>query len=158
MNPFGDNLNASINKDKIHFNAEQIIEKVNSWIRELETYRDAENESFNKLDDPTYNEKLNHSNMNYQIDSIIGSYNGLIVRIEDIEVDFANAARAFRSPLKQGLNDIYLLYNEIQQIGGDFKGFKDVSIYIHGIESYGEDFLESAVKAARIGDVIVREN
>lgn len=82
-------------------------------------------------------------------------YRTLKVEITKIELDFENAVRYYRSPMRQGLNDISIIYNSMKNIKGPMGDFEKVSVYIHGIESNGNEFLESAKKASVEGDVIV---
>lgn len=148
-------ISASISKNKINFHPEEIKEIVRKWISDFEICLDVENNNFQRVEDPSFSERIRNININVDINNIISEYKILLSKIDLVESDFANAARAYRSPLKQALNDIKLLYNSIKEIKGPFSDFKNVSVYIHGIESDGEDFFESAKKAAQDGDVIV---
>lgn len=85
-------------------------------------------------------------------------YQNIQISIEDIENDFQNASLSYRSPLNESLTDISILYNSLKGVRGDFSGFKEVSIYIHGIEDKGVDFFKSAVKAAKPGDIIILQD
>ena len=91
------------------------------------------------------------------IDYIQQVYRELKAEVDEVEMEFENTVRVYRSPLRQALNDITRLYNSVNNVKGDFSGFKNVSVYVHGIESNGEDFIKSAKKAAQPGDVIMRE-
>lgn len=150
-------ISASISKNKINFHPEEIKEIVRKWISDFEICLDVENNNFQRVEDPSFSERIRNININVDINNIISEYKILLSKIDLVESDFANAARAYRSPLKQALNDIKLLYNSIKEIKGPFSDFKNVSVYIHGIESDGEDFFESAKKATQDGDVIVYE-
>jgi len=43
-------------------------------------------------------------------------------------------------------------------VSGDFSGFNNVSVYVHGIESTSDDYLTGATAGAQSGDIIVRMN
>ncbi|MCY8264899.1 alpha/beta hydrolase [Bacillus haynesii] len=48
------------------------------------------------------------------------------------------------------------MYNSVNHVKGDFSDYKNVSVYVHGIEDSGKGFYESVKEAAQKGDVIVR--
>lgn len=150
-------VDIALTSPKINVNVDDLRASVSKWIKDFEVCRDVEVANFNRIDEPTFDEKIRLINLQIDIDHIIYTYKRLQARLNVVETEFANAARAFRSPLKQALNDINQLYNDVHQIDGDFTGYKNVSVYIHGIESDGDDFLESSMKASNPGDVIVHE-
>src|SRR5699024_11027495 len=114
--------------------------------------------NLNRIEDPTPQEEKRFFNIEFDITGNIGIYEQLKTKIDTINLDFANVARAYRSPIHQAFNDITQLYNEIKGEVGTFAAYSDVSIYIHGIESTGSDFFESAKNASQEGDLIVYEN
>ena len=149
-------LTANANKDTITFDAEEIKGKINSWIEHLEDCRDDVIKKYMKVDVP-FEERNKMSFMIDDIDYIQQVYRELKAEVDEVEMEFENTVRVYRSPLRQALNDITRLYNSVNNVKGDYSGFKNVSVYVHGIESNGKQFLESAKKAAQPGDVIMHE-
>lgn len=128
--------------------------EVDQYISDLdELRRNSENAKLQLEDDKNEEEKLN--NIINQCIEITLYYRVLKVEITEIELDFENAVRYYRSPMRQGLTDISIIYNSMKNIKGPMGDFENVSVYIHGIESNGNEFLESAKKASVEGDVIV---
>jgi len=76
--------------------------------------------------------------------------------LDDIELEFENAVRLYRSPVRSALTDIRILYHAENNVSGDFSGFNNVSVYVHGIEDTGTDFFGSVKSAAQNRDIIVR--
>ena len=74
-------------------------------------------------------------------------YEELKSKVDSVEMEFANAVRYYRSPLRQSLTDMRI--NSMKNVIGELSGFKIVSVYIHGIESDGEDFLVAVQKQRR---------
>ncbi|GIO24154.1 alpha/beta fold hydrolase [Oceanobacillus sp. J11TS1] len=151
-------INASASGETIMFNYEQINSVIKKWIYDLEICLDEESRKFNRIEDPTGEEEWENFILKTKInDFVLPEYESLKQKIEEIDTAFANASLAYRSPLQQALNDINLLYNEINDITGSFTGFENVSVYIHGIEDTGKSFFNTAVKASSHGDIIIHE-
>ncbi|WP_240687873.1 alpha/beta fold hydrolase [Bacillus licheniformis] len=73
-----------------------------------------------------------------------------------MEQDFSNVARTHRAPMREALTDLSILYNSVNHVKGDFSDYKNVSVYVHGIEDSGNGFYKSVKDAAKKGDLIVR--
>nr|WP_289037207.1 alpha/beta fold hydrolase [uncultured Allobacillus sp.] len=152
-------ISASVSGDKIRFDADEIIQTIDKWIKDFEVCKEAEIAKLYRMEDPSYQDRSRVINIQNDIDHHIRYiYQMLKGKITQIDIEFSNAARAYRSPIHQALNDMNRLYSEMNDIKGPFSGFKDVSVYIHGIEDNGDSFLDSAKKVANIGDVLIYEN
>lgn len=150
-------ISASVSTEKISFNPANIVATVNKWISDFDVCLEAERVKFSKIEEPSSADMMHFTDLQGNISYVQSVYRGLAREIENVENTFANATRYYRSPMQQALNDIRLLHNDIRGITGDFSGFSDVSVYVHGIEDDGEDFLLSAYAAAKDGDIIVYE-
>ncbi|MEI3604356.1 alpha/beta fold hydrolase [Pseudogracilibacillus sp. SE30717A] len=151
-------IDASISSETILFNPDEIEVTIDKWIKDFEVCLEAEEAKFKRIEDPTFSDKMDIINLKTDIEQhVLYEYRDLKRKIGIIDTKFANVARAYRSPLQQALNDITMLYNDINNIDGDFTGFENVSVYVHGIEDTGKNFFESAVEAAYSGDIIVHE-
>src|SRR5690625_1534651 len=152
-------MDASISSETIMFNPEQIVETIEKWINDFEVCLEDEEAKFAQIKDPLFSDEMDLINLRTDIDQhVLYEYDILKGKIKIINTRFANGARAYRSPLKQALNDITLLYNDINEIDGNFTGFDNVSVYVHGIEDTGKGFLDSAKEAAEVGDIIVYDS
>ncbi|MBO1001780.1 alpha/beta fold hydrolase [Pseudogracilibacillus auburnensis] len=150
---------ASISGQTIMFNPSDMEGMINKWIHDFEICLEAEEAKFKRIEDPTFSDKMDIIHLKTDIEQyVLYEYRDLKRKIGIIDTKFANAARAYRSPLHQALNDINQLYNDMNNIDGDFTGFENVSVYVHGIEDTGKKFFESAVEAAEDGDVIAYED
>ncbi|UAC49681.1 hypothetical protein K6959_07755 [Bacillus aquiflavi] len=58
------------------------------------------------------------------IDYIQQVYRELKAEVDEVEMEFENTVRVYRSPLRQALNDITRLYNSVNNVKGDFSGLK----------------------------------
>lgn len=144
-----------LNGKKISYNFYDIQEEILQWIKELELYKEGKENEIEKMDNPSADEKLENTRVVGDIKKIISVYEKLKEKAHEIMEEYEDAVRVYRSPLRQALNDITLLYNSVKDSKGDFSDFENVSVYMHGIESDGEGFLDSAVEAAEDGDIIV---
>lgn len=152
-------INASISSETIVFNPEQIVETIEKWIKDFEKCLEEEEAKIAKIEEPLFSDEMNLIHLRTDINQhVLYEYDLLKAKVEMIHTRFANGARAYRSPLKQALNDMTLLYHEINEMDGHFTGFDDVSVYVHGIEDTGKGFLETAKEVAEVGDVIVYES
>ena len=66
-----------------------------------------------------------------------------------MEQDFSNVARTHRAPMREALTDLSILYNSVNHVKGDFSDYKNVSVYVHGIEDSGNGFYKSVKDAAK---------
>ncbi|MGE7780245.1 alpha/beta fold hydrolase [Peribacillus sp. NPDC097264] len=140
----------------IMFDFSDLKAEVDQYISDLDELRlKSENKKLQLKGDQIEEELLKLTNIISQCQEISLYYNMLKSEISEIELDFENAVRYYRSPMRQGLNDISIIYNSMKNIKGPMGDFEEVSVYIHGIESNGNEFLESAKKASVEGDVIV---
>lgn len=144
--------------ETLHFNADLITSEINNWIGNMEVLLNSEMTKEEGTDESGTVNITSKNNIAADINNITNAYHSLKMAVDEIDMDFANKTRAYRSPLRQALNDITILYNKINNEEGDFSDFEDVSVYIHGIESDEEGFLESAVEAADEGEIIVHVN
>ena len=147
-------LYASIG-ERLSFAPDSIISEIKNWISNMEVLRDSELNRYKEMEKTVFSDWIEMRRIAADINSIIASYYKLINAVEEIDLKFANKTLAYKSPLRKALQDITLLYNKINNIQGDFSFFRNVSLYIHGIESDGKDFLASAVEAAEPGEIIV---
>lgn len=141
--------------DTLHFNADDTTSQINNWIGNMEVLRNSELDNYKDIEKPDAEDWQEVRNVSSDINHIIDTYGLLIDAVEEIDMDFANTTRAYRSPLRQALNDITILYNKINNIEGDFSDFEDVAVYVHGIESDGWNFLDVATESANEGEIIV---
>lgn len=153
-----DGLSASIGSQRISVDVESIKSTISGWIREFEAYKTEQESSFDDDDSKdAFPVRQKHAEVMSDIDTVIYTYKMIQNDIDDVEEMFTNTTRPYRSPFQQALNDLTQFHNVLNDVEGDFSGFKNVSAYIHGIEDNGDAFLESATKAAEDGDIIVRE-
>src|SRR5699024_3512021 len=88
---------------------------------------------------------------------ILPAYEALKVKLADIETDFSNIAIAYKSLVESSFNDMLIFNNNHNDIEGNFSAFNDVSVYIHGIEDTGEDFLANIPEVSKEGDIVIHE-
>lgn len=151
-------LSASVGGSVLTLDISATKGTVDGWISELQTCLDEAWRRYDPMDDE-FNIEFNRiQGMGYDINNIIISYNSLKYDLDDIELEFENAVRLYRSPVRSALTDISILYHAENEVNGDFSGFDNVSVYVHGIESTSEEFLTGATKGAQSGDIIVRMN
>lgn len=153
------NIAVSLNNEKIIFDAAEVNDVITGWIKGMETLKDKEFVKFKEIDLPSIEDISQYRSIAFDIDDVIDAYHRLKNEVDLVEEKFGNKVRVYRSPLRQALNDIALLYNDMKdKTEGDFSDFENVSVYMHGIESDGEKFFDSALEAADEGDIIIREN
>lgn len=91
------------------------------------------------------------------IDTVIYHLNQLKNDVDDVENQFSTTTTRYRSPIRQTMNDMTILHNEIEGIKGPLSGYKNVSVYLHGIEDSGKKFFDTAFKSSKKGDILVHE-
>lgn len=151
-------LSASVSGSVLTLDISATKSTVDGWISELQTCLDEAWRRYDPKDDEFNTEFNRIQGMGYDINNIIISYNSLKYDLDDIELEFENAVRLYRSPVRSALTDISILYHAENNVMGDFSGFTNVSVYVHGIESTSKEFLPGATEGAQLGDIIVRMN
>lgn len=151
-------LDPQINRTKVTFSIDVLREKLKLWIKEFkDIHLDLESQ-VNKREVRTDHIGIDMMDRMNEIDShILPVYKELLNHLDYIESDFSNASIAFKSPLQQALNDLNILYNDVNNEEGPLSDYEKVSVYTHGIEDNGDDFVDSAFIAADEGDIIVHE-
>ena len=148
-------LSASVGGSMITLDISATKSEVDGWISDLQTCLEDAWRKYDPEEDESGTEFMRIQSMSMDINDIIMNYNSLKYDLDDIELEFENAVRLYRSPVRSALTDIRILYHAENDVSGDFSGFNNVSVYVHGIEDTGEDFFNSAKDAAQDGDIIV---
>lgn len=151
-------LSASVGGSMITLDISATKSTVDGWISDLQTCLEEAWRKYDPEDDESGTEFMRIQSMSMDINDIIMNYNSLKYGLDDIELEFENAVRLYRSPVRSALTDIRILYNAENNVNGDFSGFNNVSVYVHGIESTSDDYLTGATEGAQSGDIIVRMN
>ena len=150
-------ITAYVHGERIEIDTSLVIGVIDGWIRNLRICKDEAVDKYFAVETPTTEDFIKKGRIEWDVHDLIIYYEELKYKMDSLEMEFANAVRYYRSPLRQALTDMKILHNTMKESKGDFSGFENVSVYIHGIESTGKEFLESAKKAAEVGDVIVHE-
>ena len=150
-------LTAYVHGERIEIDTSLVISVIDGWIRSLRTCQDEAVDKYYAIETPTSEDFSKKGRIEWDVHDLVSFYEELKSKMDSLEMEFANAVRYYRSPLRQALTDMKILHNTMKNSKGDFSGFENVSVYIHGIESTGEDFLKSATKAANVGEIIVHE-
>lgn len=151
-------VSANVHGERLEFDASLVMDVINKWIRNLRICQESAINKYYAIENPTSEDFTRKGRIEWDVYDLIIYYEELKSKVDSVEMEFANAVRYYRSPLRQSLTDMRIIYNSMKNVKGDFSGFENVSVYIHGIESTGDEFLESAMKAASAGDVIVYED
>lgn len=155
---FNRTIDASASSETMNIDVSSIKTKISEWIAQMETYRETEVSNYNKDEfKEAMPVKQKHNETLNDIDTVIYQFNQLKNDVDNVENEFSTTTTQYRSPLRQAMNDITLLYNEIEGIEGVLSGYKNVSVYLHGIEDTGKDFFETAFHASEKGDILVHE-
>lgn len=149
-------LSASVGGSLLTLDISATKSTVDGWISDLRACIEEAWRRYDPEGDEAGAEFMKIQSMSLDINDIIMNYNSLKYDLDDIELDFENAVRLYRSPVRSALTDISLLYNTENNVNGDFSGFNNVSVYVHGIESTSDDFLTGATEGAQVDDLIVR--
>ncbi|MCY7789724.1 alpha/beta fold hydrolase [Bacillus haynesii] len=145
-----------VSKNVMDFNVADIKSEINDWIKDLKDCQENARRKFESMEDPTPEDIQKRNNITSDVVLLISQYENLKNGLDQVEQDFSNVARTHRAPMREALTDISILYNSVNHVKGDFSDYKNVSVYVHGIEDDGDGFNNSVEKAAKKGDVIVR--
>ncbi|MCY8215558.1 alpha/beta hydrolase [Bacillus haynesii] len=152
----GNKLSTPVSGNVMTFNVAEIKSEINNWIRDLKDCQEAAQRKLKSLEDPSPEEQSKLINIRNEAVVLVSRYESLKNTIDQVEQDFTNAVRTHRAPMREALTDISILYNSVNHVKGDFSDYKNVSVYVYGIEDSGKGFYESVKEAAQKGDVIVR--
>lgn len=152
----GNKLSTPVSGNVMTFNVAEIKSEINNWIRDLKDCQEAAQRKLKSLEDPSPEDQSKLINIRNEAVVLVSRYESLKNTIDQVEQDFTNAVRTHRAPMREALTDISILYNSVNHVKGDFSDYKNVSVYVHGIEDSGDGFDTSVEKAAKKGDVIVR--
>ncbi|MCY8007519.1 alpha/beta hydrolase [Bacillus haynesii] len=145
-----------VSKNVMNFNVADIKSEINDWIKDLKDCQENARRKFESMEDPSPEDIQKRNNITSDVVLLISQYENLKNGLDQVEQDFSNVARTHRAPMREALTDISILYNSVNHVKGDFSDYKNVSVYVHGIEDSGDGFDTSVEKAAKKGDVIVR--
>lgn len=145
-----------VSKNVVNFNVADIKSEINDWIKDLKDCQENARRKFESMEDPSPEDIQKRNNITSDVVLLISQYENLKNGLDQVEQDFSNVARTHRAPMREALTDISILYNSVNHVKGDFSDYKNVSVYVHGIEDSGNGFNNSVEKAAQKGDVIVR--
>ncbi|MGG0837975.1 alpha/beta hydrolase [Bacillus paralicheniformis] len=145
-----------VSKNVMDFNVADIKSEINDWIKDLKDCQENARRKFESMEDPSPEDLRKRNNITSDVVLLISQYENLKNGLDQVEQDFSNVARTHRAPMREALTDISILYNSVNHVKGDFSDYKNVSVYVHGIEDSGKGFYESVKEAAQKGDVIVR--
>ncbi|MCD2367201.1 alpha/beta hydrolase [Bacillus sp. BS3(2021)] len=145
-----------VSKNVMNFNVADIKSEINDWIKDLKDCQENARRKFESMEDPSPEDIQKRNNITSDVVLLISQYENLKNGLDQVEQDFSNVARTHRAPMREALTDISILYNSVNHVKGDFSDYKNVSVYVHGIEDDGDGFDTSVEQAAQKGDVIVR--
>ncbi|MDE1382738.1 alpha/beta hydrolase [Bacillus paralicheniformis] len=147
-----------VSKNVMDFNVADIKSEINDWIKDLKDCQENAKRKFESMEDPSPEDLRKRNNITSDVVLLISQYENLKNGLDQVEQDFSNVARTHRAPMREALTDISILYNSVNHVKGDFSDYKNVSVYVHGIEDTGNGFFKSVEKAAKNGDIIIRIN
>ncbi|MCY8065753.1 alpha/beta hydrolase [Bacillus haynesii] len=145
-----------VSKNVMDFNVADIKSEINDWIKDLKDCQENARRKFESMEDPSPEDIQKRNNITSDVVLLISQYENLKNGLDQVEQDFSNVARTHRAPMREALTDISILYNSVNHVKGDFSDYKNVSVYVHGIEDSGNGFYKSVKDAAKKGDLIVR--
>ncbi|WP_249726718.1 alpha/beta fold hydrolase [Bacillus paralicheniformis] len=145
-----------VSKNVMNFNVADIKSEINDWIKDLKDCQENARRKFESMEDPSPEDLRKRNNITSDVVLLISQYENLKNGLDQVEQDFSNVARTHRAPMREALTDISILYNSVNHVKGDFSDYKNVSVYVHGIEDSGNGFYKSVKDAAQKGDLIVR--
>lgn len=124
----------------------------------MDSYREIQIEDHNKDElKEAMPVRQKHQKTLNDIDTVIYQLNQLKNDVDDVENQFSTSTTRYRSPIRQAMNDMTILHNEIEGVQGALSGYKNVSVYLHGIEDNGKKFFDTAFQASEKGDILVHE-
>ncbi|MCQ5453900.1 alpha/beta fold hydrolase [Bacillus paralicheniformis] len=144
-----------VSKNVMDFNVADIKSEINDWIKDLKDCQENARRKFESMEDPSPEDLRKRNNITSDVVLLISQYENLKNGLDQVEQDFSNVARTHRAPMREALTDISILYNSVNHVKGDFSDYKNVSVYVHGIEDSGNGFYESVKEAAQKGDLII---
>ncbi|MDN5386900.1 alpha/beta fold hydrolase [Bacillus sp. LB7] len=144
-----------VSKNVVNFNVADIKSEINDWIKDLKDCQENARRKFESMEDPSPEDIQKRNNITSDVVLLISQYENLKNGLDQVEQDFSNVARTHRAPMREALTDISILYNSVNHVKGDFSDYKNVSVYVHGIEDSGNGFYESVKEAAQKGDLII---
>ncbi|OMI30744.1 hypothetical protein BTA31_01425 [Bacillus haynesii] len=144
-----------VSKNVMDFNVADIKSEINDWIKDLKDCQENARRKFESMEDPSPEDIQKRNNITSDVVLLISQYENLKNGLDQVEQDFSNVARTHRAPMREALTDISILYNSVNHVKGDFSDYKNVSVYVHGIEDSGNGFYESVKEAAQKGDLII---
>ncbi|OLG03519.1 hypothetical protein B4123_4241 [Bacillus paralicheniformis] len=144
-----------VSKNVMNFNVADIKSEINDWIKDLKDCQENARRKFESMEDPSPEDIQKRNNITSDVVLLISQYENLKNGLDQVEQDFSNVARTHRAPMREALTDISILYNSVNHVKGDFSDYKNVSVYVHGIEDSGNGFYESVKEAAQKGDLII---
>ncbi|WP_219191873.1 alpha/beta fold hydrolase [Bacillus paralicheniformis] len=145
-----------VSKNVMNFNVADIKSEITDWIKDLKDCQENARRKFESMEDPSPEDIQKRNNITSDVVLLISQYENLKNGLDQVEQDFSNVARTHRAPMREALTDISILYNSVNHVKGDFSDYKNVSVYVHGIEDSGNGFYKSVKDAAQKGDLIVR--
>ncbi|MDA1476875.1 alpha/beta fold hydrolase [Bacillus changyiensis] len=151
-------ITTSVNSNVMTFDSTAINNEIDDWINELDKCVEVEENIKNNLkatEDPYNLHQTKYNNITNDVITLKGIYRSLKADIKIVKEDFKNAVRIHHAPMREALTDLSILYNSVNHVEGDFSDFKNVSVYIHGIEDTRKGFKNSALKAANKGEIVV---
>lgn len=132
-----------VSKNVMDFNVADIKSEINDWIKDLKECQENARRKFESMEDPTPEDLRKRNNISSDAVLLISQYENLKNGIDQVEQDFSNVARTHRAPMREALTDLSILYNSVNHVKGDFSDYKNVSVYVHGIEDSGNGFYKS---------------
>lgn len=154
----GSALNSNTSGEQISIDFPSLDSLIDRWINELGYFADDIKLQLQMIVPLAFEDINRMTALQQKIEyEIILVYGRLKAKIVEIETDFSNVAIAYKSHIESALNDMLIFYNNYKGIEGDFSQFNDISVYIHGIEDSGEDFLDTMPEVAQAGDIIIHE-
>jgi len=154
----GSTINSTITNDYISIDFYRLIQLVNKWINELDYIVDDINTRLYRLEIDTVDDINPMVDVRNKIEyDIIRTYGTLKAKIEEIETNFSNISIAYKTIVESSYNDMLIFHNNYTGNKGDFSDFKDVSVYIHGIDDDGGKFLSTMPDVSSEGDIVIHE-
>jgi len=154
----GSTLSASTAEEQLSIDFASLTLLIDRWMNELNYFVDDIRLQLQMFDPIPYEviDRVNGLRLNVEY-KILPVYESLKVKLADIETDFSNIAIAYKSLVESSFNDMLIFHNNHNDIEGDFSAFNDVSVYVHGIEDTGNDFLENIPEVSKKGDIVIHE-
>ena len=154
----GSILSASTAEEQLSIDFASLALLIDRWRNELNYFVDDIRLQLQMFDPIPYEVIDRVNELRFKVEfKILPAYEALKVKLADIETDFSNIAIAYKSLVESSFNDMLIFNNNHNDIEGNFSAFNDVSVYIHGIEDTGEDFLANIPEVSKEGDIVIHE-